>query len=129
MCDYVKEEIRKSKLEEYMHPVDSKADSERVNKKMITEEATAYWLRSIRRNTHTNWKLTNCNYETTQSSFTVCILNHYTMLPLPKEEITHPGKRKKQKARTEIIPWPQLPNSEGKKPSGNRGLEGPRWEG
>lgn len=42
MCDYVKEEIRKSKVEEYMHPVDSKADSERVNKKMITEEATAY---------------------------------------------------------------------------------------
>lgn len=66
-----------------------------MNKKVMNEKAIAYWLRSItdritggitggihRQATI----LTNSNYETKRCSFIVCILNHYTILPLPKEK-------------------------------------------
>lgn len=41
---YVKVEIGKSKLEEFMHSVDSKADSGRINKTIINQEVTVHWL-------------------------------------------------------------------------------------
>lgn len=53
-CVYRKEDTGESKLEKSMGSTDNKADSGRMNKKVINEEAIAYWLRSIRRNTHTS---------------------------------------------------------------------------
>lgn len=41
---------------------DDKADSERVDKKVINKNVTAYWLRLIRRNIHTKLKLMNSKF-------------------------------------------------------------------
>lgn len=41
-CVYIKEDTGESKLEKSMGSIDNKADSGRMNKKVINEEAIAY---------------------------------------------------------------------------------------
>lgn len=82
---------------------DDKADSEKVNKKVINKNVTAYWLRLIRRNIHTKPKLMNSNYETaSQTVFST--ITRYCFSPRKKLHV-------QEKARIQSIMWPQLPDN------------------
>ena len=72
---------------------DDKADSERVNKKVINKKVTAYWLRLIRRNIHTKPKLMNSNYESEP--------HRLCFQPL-HATASHPGKNNMSKKKPEF---------------------------